>query len=133
MNFQPVKFDSSKKVCPLPLAVTATRHSVVFRVSRALATEGKIKHGDLYSLYYDDGPALFALVDDAENKSGEARQMSASQKDKKIPQSFTVTFPRTDLVARIWKKEAKISGLFLFDNRGPGKIVFHKPTDKATT
>ena len=90
-----------------------------------------MKLGDLYSLFYDDGPALFALVGDPENKTGEARKLLAgTNKKKESTQTLVIAFPRTDLLARIWKKEAKISGLPLFEKRGPGKIVFLSPSEK---
>ena len=128
MNFLPVQFDSARKVCPLPLAVTVERTHVKFRISKDLVAEGKISLGDLYSIYYDDGASLFAIVGDPENKSGNAKKFLASSSKKNASkQALNISFPRTDLLARIWKKEAKITGIPLFEKRGPGKIVFYAP------
>ena len=131
MNFKPVSFSGARQACPLPLAITVAQTSVAFRASRELVAECKLTTGALYSLYYDDGPALFALVSDPKNESKQARKWLGNEaKSKGNAQAMTITFPRSDLVARIWKKTRRISGLDLFEKRGPGKIVFHSPAEK---
>lgn len=134
-NFKPVAFRSSRKSCPLPLAVTADFRTVAFRLSAELVAETKAKAGDLYSIYFDNLAALFAIVPDPQNKTGEARRMlsAAGKKDGSYGKTLKLTFPRTDLLAKIWKDEAKIAGLSLFEGRAPGKIVFHAPAEKIKT
>lgn len=129
-NFKPVTFESSKKTCPLPFAVTISKRDVTFRLNSQLVSECKLKAGLLMSLFYDDLASLFALVEDPENKHGEARKLHSSSSKTKKPTSLTIAFPRTDLLKRIWAKEAIISGLPLFEKRAHGKIVFHAPTGK---
>jgi hypothetical protein len=101
---------------------------VVFRVDASLAVEANLKKGTLVSLAYDAGAGLLALVEDAGNKSGSAAKclQDAGQKNTRV----TIEMPRVDLLARVFPKVAPITGLRLFEKRGPGKIVFHAPDAK---
>lgn len=129
MNFKPVNFDSVKKVCPLPLAITVDKTNVKFRLLHTFVTECKAKRDDLFSLYYEPEENLFAIVPDQENKSGNAKRLLGS-KLKANKHSMSITFPKVDIIKKTWTKEASITGIPLFEKRGIGKIVFRAPINK---
>lgn len=134
-NFKPVSFASAKKCCMSPLAVSVGRNDVSFRLASDLVNECKIGTDDLFALCHDSDAGLFALVADPKNETGEARKMRVvgGAKGGKLGRTLKVTFPRTDLLAQIWEDKAPITGLKLFDRRGPGKLVFHAPSKETKT
>ena len=123
-KFELVKLDAPQRICSSPLAVTVRKTTVQFRLDKDLAKECNAKRGTLYALGYDDKAGLVALVEDPQNQSGYA--VKALGGDKRS-QRVTLTFPRVDLLARIFPEGGPIRPLALFAKRAPGKIVFHVP------
>ena len=130
MSFEIVKLGVEPRICPAPLAVTVEEKHVVFRLDAALAKECGAKRGTLYALGYDDKAGLVALVEDPGNKSGYAAK--ALTTDVKKSTRATVTFPRVDLLARIFPEPKPITALTLFEKRAPGKVVFHIPEKRKS-
>lgn len=125
-----VEFESARRCCPAALAVTAQKTRVVFRADKALAAECKLQKGDLYSVAHDAETGRLALLPDPTNKSGNASKWIPVGSGTRC--SFRIDFPRKDLFARLWPKEAGIAALLLDEKRKPGVILFHSPEGKES-
>lgn len=127
-QFTPVKFPSARQRCASYLAVRVEKNSVVFRLSKSLVSECGLKGGELFSMMHDPTHGLLAFASDAGNKTGAAKKLLIGSNGKGgKKKAMTITFPRTDLFARIFNQEHNIRGLKLYADRPKGVVVFHVP------
>lgn len=128
MSFKPVKLKSVRRPIVNNFAYAIRDKNLTIRISKEVSDELKVKHLDLFSLFFDEEQNLFAIMADPKNKGGEASRI----KRHTGKQSSTISWRCVDLLKEHFGDEDRsMTGLTEPKDLKKGVVVFFSPKAKS--